>query len=70
MIENPYSPLDPHWHIVEAYLRKKREKEINEEIMKLFVASRKRNMHLIVTTPNIAFDIPQFLKRARKEIRK
>ena len=53
MLENPYSPFDPHWHIVEAYLRKKREKKINEEIQKLFVASRKRNMHVIFTTPTI-----------------
>lgn len=56
MIENPYSPFDPQWHIIEAYLRKKREKKINEEIQKLFVAFRKRNMHLIFTTPNIPND--------------
>ena len=51
--ENPYSPLDPHWHVGEAYLRKKREREINKEIMKLFIASRKRQMHIIITTPKM-----------------
>ena len=38
-IENPYSPFDPHWHIVEAYLRKKKEAELNKEIVKLFIIS-------------------------------
>ena len=66
MIENTYSPLDPHWHIVEAYLRKKRQQKLQAEIHKFHVSIRKRHMHLIFTTPNIAFDIPQFLKKERK----
>ena len=61
MNENPYSPFDPHWQIVEAYFRKKRQRKLQTEIHKFSVSLRKRNMHLIFTTPNIAFDIPQFL---------
>ena len=70
MNENPYSPFDPHWYIMEAYLRKKRQRKLQTEIHKFFVSSRKRNMHLIFTTPNIAFDIPQFLAARAKEIKK
>ena len=70
MNENPYSPLDPHWQIVEAYLRKKRQQKLQVEIHKFFVSFRNRNTHLIFTTPNISFDIPQFLAARAKEIKK
>ena len=52
IMENPYSPFDPKWHIVETHLRRKRYKEDMEKIVWMMTSFRKRNWDFIMSVPS------------------
>ena len=66
-VKNPYHPIDPMWHIVEARLRKKEYEERNDKLVDILESLRRKNMAFIFTVPKSTVNETQDSLPTKKE---